>query len=479
MNRKEGSRDSSVSSASTTELEARRLANSRLLELEDNLEDLEETDSGLPSPKSVSVTMDEYVSASIVGRSSYASGDLLTAVTQFSEALGIELQTELECLYDTNLGFVSGLVRREVESRLHDTPVSSNGKNCGKILNQLGDVYIGASTQSDVQPSKSKWYLRMGAALCVVNEWEKAKQVYKEGITMCKDKKDLKIALKNLIKLEQITSSADLPDEDRDQMRTPNPRASPAKSVQSSPARMSTPSPKLERRRSRIKLRKRSKSISAGTNSKHMERKDSIDGTKPSTDVAEELTGRTQRSESMDSGVLSPTRTIPHTQVTRVASLDVPKSPKLENERKLSDCTPSPLLAASDGLIQIRTKKDKKFALNILNGSKRKSISGLFHSFGRNNALSTLSSESKQSWNECFTPDGCSVASYQSMTTSAVAHMRKLATEPVNKHGNRESLSDDQKDGEQETTPQRRMTFNAVNFTSMKIDSDDSELDDD
>lgn len=479
--------DSSVSSASTTELEARRLAQSRLLELEDSFDNYDEVDDGVPSPKSISAVMDEYVSASIVGRSSYAAGNLLAAVTQFNEALGIELQTELECLYDTNLGFVSGLVRREVDSRIHyDSPSGSNGRNCANILNELGDTYIRASSQSDKHPKKSKWYMQMGAALCIVNEWEKAKQVYKEGINMCKDKKELKAALKNLIKLEQITSTADLPEEDRAdwELRSPNSisTASPARSVQSSP---SVKSPKIERKHSLIKLRKRahSMSVAAHPNAADKSRKDSTQHT-PEDHPDNHTTVhnlRTYRSESVDNGLMNQDNST-HYTVSRVNSLDMPQSPHSETDHIITNTLqyPPSLLTTSDGLLQLKDMRDNALTMNILNVKKRLSFSGrLLSSISRYNPVPTLSSECKQSWTGCFTPDGCSVASYQSMTTSAVAHMRKLSTEQQ-KRSARGSLSDDQKDGGQDVSnPQRRMTYTAVQFTSMRIESDDSELDDD
>lgn len=470
--------DSSLSSASTTELEARTNATStRLLELED--EEIQDTDNGMQSPKSISVVMDEYVSASFVGRSSYASGDILSAVTQFNEALGIELQTELECLYDTNLGFVSGLVRREVQSRMNDSPVHSADKSCKKILNQLGDVYIKASNESDRHPSKSKWYLRMGASLCVINEWEKAKQVYKEGINMCRDKKDLKSALKNLIKLEQITSIAEIPEEDRYAASLAKPPPSPLRSSheQSQPLPHGTGSPKLSRRKSLSRMiRKRSKSLNnESIKSKHKASKiptEAVDAKSPL-----EETRRSQSSQSIEVHVISPTTTpngTGHLRLSRVGSSDVLSSVgPTEVERKMSD----PLniispLAMSDGMIQLRReKKEKK-----VHTGKRNSIA---HLFGRHPAP-TLSGEDKQQWTECFSPDGCSVASYQSMTTSAVAHMRMLSVEPV-KRQNRpswSSSSDDQRDGTEIATP-RRMTFEATPIRSMMIESDDSELDDD
>ncbi len=466
-----GSLDSSLSSASTTELEARKAYTSdRLLELED--EEIEDTDNGMPSPNSISVVMDEYVSASFVGRSSYASGDILSAVTQFNEALGIELQTELECLYDTNLGLVSGLVRREVQSRMYDSPVHSGDKNCKKILNQLADTYIKASSESDRHPSKSKWYMQMGAALCVVNEWEKAKQVYKEGINMCRDKKELKAALKNLIKLEQITSIADIPEEDRCDPKPPRP-PSPALSSRSQPAPRGSGSPKLSRRKSLGKmLRRRSKSMSNEKNKSAKTTFDSVDSTviSPLKDF--------QRSISADVSIVPPPGVRSgNMRLTRVASSDVPRREGTKElvERKTSDPLSSSMspLAMSDGMVTLRGRTDKR----IINVRKRNSIA---HLFGRHNTP-TISSADKQLWTECFSTQGCAVASYQSMTTSAVAHMRMLSVEPI-KRMNRPSWSggsDDQRDGSEEVTTPRRMTYEATPIKSLKIDSDDSELDDD
>lgn len=470
--RRADSLDSSLSSASTTELEARKALNSdRLLELED--EDFtEDTDTGIPSPKSISVIMDEYVSASIVGRSSFASGDILSAVTQFNEALGIELQTELDCLYDTNLGFVSGLVRREVQSRMNDSPVHSGEKSCKKILNQLADSYIKASKETDKHPSKSKWYLQMGAALCVVNEWEKAKQVYKEGINMCRDKKDLKTALKNLIKLEQITSITDIPEEDRDDKPSlPSVSPSPAHSARSLPPPRGAGSPKLSRRKSLSKmLRRRSKSLSnneSKNRSKHS--LDSIDSS-----IAKSPLEETQRSNSIDVAITTPIKSKSNSRITRVFSSDVPRRESIKEsvERKTSDPLDSiSPLAMSDGIVTLRNSKKP------INVRKRNSIAYLF---GRHHTP-TLSSEDKQSWTSCFSPEGCAVASYQSMTTSAVAHMRQLSVEPI-KRQNRSSWSggsDDHRDGSEEITTPRRMTFEATPIKSIRIDSDDSELDDD
>ena len=71
-----------------------------------------------PSRDSIRAALDRYTTASKEGRQAFSVGKLSEAVVEFDQALDIELQTELECLYDTSIGLVSGLVRREVESRL-------------------------------------------------------------------------------------------------------------------------------------------------------------------------------------------------------------------------------------------------------------------------------------------------------------------------------------------------------------------------
>ena len=185
----------------------------------------------------------------------------------------------------------------------------------------------------------------------------------------------------------------------------------------------------------------------------------------------------TQRSGSIDSGFLSPITDSNHLKLTRAGSADIPSFSKEEPHRKISDTADSSPLAMSDGLVQIRDKKENKKFLGIRNG-KRNSL-GMFL-FGRH-PTPTLSSEEKQEWTGCFNPQGCAVTSYHSMTTSAVAHMRQLSVEPV-KRQNRPSVStssDDQRDGSVEAPPQRRMTFEATPLKSLTIESDDSELDDD
>ena len=186
--------------------------------------------SDTPSKETIGAALDEYVSASREGRQAYSTGNLAEAVKEFDHALDIELQTELECLYDTSIGLVSGLVRREVDSRLDRQGKHHQDESCSKILQHLKGSYEQAAEEAKGKRSP-QWYLQMGATLVVINEWEKAKSVYTEGINVCKDKKELKMALKSLIKIEQITSYAEIPAEDQpDKKEVPPPSNPPLQS---------------------------------------------------------------------------------------------------------------------------------------------------------------------------------------------------------------------------------------------------------
>lgn len=169
-----------------------------------------------PNPESVRATLDLYVTAAKVGREAFAKGDLQSAVQQFDQALALELQTELDCIYDPSIGMVSGLVRKEVAERMnaHTSPRHSPANiNCNRIMQTLAQIYTESDALVRHKPSDPKLYLRMGAALCCANEWEKAKKIYTDGLNACKDRKELKLALKRLGRMEEITSGKEIPTE--------------------------------------------------------------------------------------------------------------------------------------------------------------------------------------------------------------------------------------------------------------------------
>lgn len=327
-----------------------------------------------PTPESVRTTLDMYVSAAKVGREAFARGDLQAAVQQFDQALALELQTEFECIYDPSIGMMSGLVRQEVSERMstksspRHSPASAN---CGKILRSLQNVYTQSEAALRHKPTDPKLYLRMGAALCCANEWEKAKKIYTDGINACKDRKELKSALRRLARMEQITTGKEIPTE--------------AYQPSSPTSLKSRTLPFLA---SALRVRRKSASI-----------------------------------EGMDF---------------------LPTSSTLDNRRRQS-ASPDP-----------RAKP------------KARRVS----SFGkiRQKRVSEISHEERESWSRVFlASDFCSEQVH--MKPSAITQMRRLSLDFL------DLSSDDEKGNGQPS--KSNPSFTVVNFQSMKIDSDDSELEDD
>lgn len=364
-----------------------------------------------PTPEKVSAALDEYVCAAKIGRASLACRDLQTTVEQFNRALDIELQTEMDCLYDTSIGFVNGLVRREVDSRLHGSTSSRGAPSCDKVLEELSKVYREAEICAELKPGEARWYLRMGAALCVANEWEKARLIYKEGLHMCKDKRELHRALKNLTKIELITTGIDCPEEGW----KPN---------QYSPLLKPEEPPK--------KHRPKSMSFSTSVIRRASQR-------------ASQRASRSSRpqSESIDSEQLP--YVPPHAPRSRFGSVNLPSRVK-NRDRSLSD-PPSPA--------GIRRKKKLR----------RRPLSGVFSS--RNAPIPIIDYEERQLWAEAFKPESEKLSESQDYCRpSAVVHMRRLSVEtlPVSS-----SIMSPECDA---------LNFGAVKLKSLKIESDDSELED-
>ena len=358
--------------------------------------DRESESPALLSPDSIATTLDGYICAAKVGRAAFACGDLKLAVEQFDQALEIELQTELECMYDISLGYVSGLVRKEVDSRLNLSPAKSAGPpSCNRVLEELAQTYEEAERQSEAKPLEAKWYLRMGAALCVVNEWDKARKIYKEGLSVCKDKdkdkKELRRALRNLIKVEQITSGELTPDEP-----------------------YCPPSPKpVGQRPKPTRLDKRSRSHSLSSKSRKAQR-------------------QRPKSESIDFP-------LSHNQQDSLSAVANAHTTKL---RSTSD-PPTP------------RKKRFSFGQKLMK---------------RSSHVPGIDFEERLSWLNAFSHIAGELEDFR---PSAIAHMRRLSLDSGFVPQTHKAFSDE------ECEPSHPSYTDAVNFTSMKIESDDSELEDD
>lgn len=329
-----------------------------------------------PTPESVRATLDLYVSAAKVGREAFARGDLRAAVQQFDQALALELQTELECIYDPSIGMVSGLVRKEVSERARSSPRHSPANaNCSKILGSLQKTYTQSESALRLNPADPKPYLRMGAALCCANEWEKAKRIYTEGINTCKDRKELKLALRRLCKMEQITTGKEIPTE-------------PYK-----PSTTDMKSRTLPSIASALRMRRKSASL-----------------------------------EDMDL---------------------LPSIHTLNNRQRLS-ASPSP------GLVGEKRTKPKARRVSSFGRIRQKKVS-------------EISPHERESWSKVFqASDFCN--EQVRMIPSAITQMRRLSVDFL------DSDDDEQTAGQPSKT---NPSFTVVNFQSMRIDSDDSELEDD
>ena len=360
--------------------------------------DRESESPALLCPDSIGATLDGYVCAAKVGRAAFACGDLKLAVEQFDQALEIELQTELECMYDTSLGYVSGLVRKEVDSRLNLSPVKSAGPpSRDRVLEELAQAYEEAERQSEAKPMEAKWYLHMGAALCVVNEWDKARKIYKEGLSICKDKdkdkKELRRALRNLIKIEQITSGELTPDEP-----------------------YCPPSPKLVQR---PKLTR--------------------------------VVNKRKRSYSMSSKSKKADRMRPKSQ-----SVELPLSPGAEQE-SLSAIAHSHTIPKQRTTSDPPTPRKKRFSF----GHKL---------MKRPSTAPGIDFEERLSWLNSFLHIA---GELQDFRPSAIVQMRRLSLDSGFAPQSHKVSSDEDCD------PLQHSYTDAVKFTSMKIESDDSELEDD
>ena len=356
-----------------------------------------------PSRESIGAALDKYMTASREGRQAFSTGKLNEAVSEFDQALDIELQTELECLYDTSIGLVSGLVRREVEARLDgQSRHTETDAKCSKILQQLRDKYqLAAAGMKGKRKDCPQWYLQMGAALVVINEWEKAKAVYTEGLNTCKDKKELKVALKNLIKIEQMTSCANIPEEDQPIKKEVSP-PSPAKHLSLlPPAHSPTHSPRIS---------KRDRSSSVGWKLKDRNRR------------------------------------------VRTSSLTMDRDAKPSHANQLSVSTNSPPI----------TKKDaKRLSFNLFNF--RRTSTALLQAANK-------SQEEVEEWSNCFEPMVCVVVGQKDFQPSAITHMRRLTSV-----GTEEGAEEEE--GLLEGSSKVNLTFTPIVQESLRIEDDDSELD--
>ena len=159
------------------------------------------------SKEDVKNRVDEYLTASKLGRMAFVAGDVQLAKDRFNLAMSLELQIELE--NNVDFGVTGGLLREELQSRYPENEAKSNDSDgrISSVLSRLQEVFEYADEMAGMHPKSAKWYSIMGSCLCVINEWDKAVIVYREGLKACPGDKRLSNSLKSLEKLNSSTST--------------------------------------------------------------------------------------------------------------------------------------------------------------------------------------------------------------------------------------------------------------------------------
>lgn len=150
--------------------------------------------------------LDQYLTASELGRLAYQAGDIQLATDRFNLAIDIELQVELESFNDF------GVTGQHLRQELHklESASKTEGKAspsppiCSEVLKKLQVLYERADDSATLNPKNPKWYLEMAGALCVVNEWDKAAKIYEEGLSHCPQNPALLAASNRLTKLQDM-----------------------------------------------------------------------------------------------------------------------------------------------------------------------------------------------------------------------------------------------------------------------------------
>ena len=132
--------------------------------------------------KAVKERVDEYLTTSRLGRLAYCAGDVQLAKDRFNLAMNLEFLTEME--NTTDFGVTGGMLRNELLSR-NETDidvVSISDEKLSKNLSKLQKIFVKADEKAALNTADTQSFLLMGAALNMLGEWEKAENVYKEGI---------------------------------------------------------------------------------------------------------------------------------------------------------------------------------------------------------------------------------------------------------------------------------------------------------
>lgn len=185
-------------------------------------------------------TLDEYMDLVRDGREAFSSGKIKDAELFFSDALELELDTELDIVKknrrianSASVGSMSDLSIDSMKSAgtasmgslsPADSPdyqsdnfsfhslLRGTHMPSGNGLSQYKDIwrYLEAVLESEEanlrrNPKNPNAYLKKASALSLMNRWSEAKDVYREGIKNCKGSQKLNLALDAILKVEAST----------------------------------------------------------------------------------------------------------------------------------------------------------------------------------------------------------------------------------------------------------------------------------
>ena len=343
---------------------------------EDSCNHPERARLGSTHAEELSTRVDEYLSVTKLGREAFVDGDLQLAKDRFSLSMNIELNTDLECVCDSTVGRATGELKQELQVRcglLQTLAGVERKKRYSRVLSNLEQVFLKADERTSKSPSDPKPYLQMASALIVVNEWEKAKQVYADGIACCQDDcEELRRGLDRLNKIESLGMLFQ----------------------QMGPSEI-----KKKPRRKRPFFRKHRPASEMFMDSR---------GTLPRSNSFDMPDGLKQIQSPPPSPLLSPLSTRKMSNISAIASPMAhrkrsPSIPKFLTMRRKHSNLPNNII-------------DKRNSFNSVGSWSLEDISAI----GRD--------EDRKDWRTIFNPDVCSSSLDDGLSTPSVQHMRMLGT---------------------------------------------------
>ena len=190
------------------------------------------------STESIITWVEEYLTASKYGRLAYQAGDRQLATDRFNLALDIELQAELDSMGD--FGVTGNRLRQELQARSNGRQrlQTKSTQRYSVVLGKLKRAYERAAEGASRGNNATDpiHFLHMGAALCCVNEWEKARKTYQDGIACCGECKELTHALDQLDAIENLL----MPEEQRRKRRETEKKHRISQSPSTTPSKTSS-----------------------------------------------------------------------------------------------------------------------------------------------------------------------------------------------------------------------------------------------